>query len=217
VFKKADDEAGVRRKVGVIVAEVARLEELLTDLLDMARPRQLDFQPQSINEIVEHALLLADADIRSCNAIVVKDLAPDLPPIALDRGRILQALLNTIRNGAQAMPDGGEMRISTCFVERRGITPAMIEIGIKDSGVGISQRALKSVFDPFFSTKVSGSGLGLAVTKRIIQDHGGQIDVVSEEGKGTTFLFDLPLERKLASHEIPPSRELKEEVKAEIS
>jgi hypothetical protein len=194
VLKKPDDEPAVKRKVGVIVSEVARLEELLTDLLDMARPRPLDLQPHSINEVLEHALLLADADIRSCNAVLERDFSTDLPPVHLDRGRILQALLNTIRNGAQAMPDGGILRVSTRLVTSNSPNkPLIAEIEIKDSGIGISQRALKSVFDPFFSTKVSGSGLGLAVTKRIIQDHGGQIDVYSDEGKGTTFIFDLPV------------------------
>ncbi|PQV63748.1 Signal transduction histidine kinase, nitrogen specific [Abditibacterium utsteinense] len=201
-MKKTEDEAGVKRKIGVIVSEVARLEELLTDLLDMARPRPLDFQPHSVNEIVEHSLLLADADIKGCGASVERDLAPDLPPVPLDRGRLLQVLLNTIRNGAQAMPDGGTLRVATRLSQRLGETTHMVEIEVRDSGVGIPSRALKSVFDPFFSTKVSGSGLGLAVTKRIIQDHGGKIDVSSEEGVGTTFIFSLPLTREPVSHEI---------------
>lgn len=199
VLKKAEDVAGVRSKVGIIVAEVERLEELLTDLLDMARPRPLDLQAQPINEVVEHAILLADADIRGADVRLEKDLNPDLPLIAVDRGRLLQAFLNTIRNGAQAMPDGGVMHIATRISSRAA---EKLEIEIKDSGLGISQRALKSVFDPFFSTKVSGSGLGLAVTKRIIQDHGGQIEVFSEEGQGTTFVFSLPLNPIPASSEI---------------
>ncbi|RYG67256.1 hypothetical protein EON80_13935, partial [bacterium] len=108
--------------------------------------------------------------------------------------------LNTIRNGAQAMPDGGELRVWTEITPGLSASDVpMVRIAIKDTGVGISHRALKSVFDPFFSTKVSGSGLGLAVTKRIIQDHGGRIDVISEEGQGTTFIFDLPIERKPVS------------------
>ncbi len=196
ILRKTDDEAGVRRKAGIIVAEIERLEELLTDLLDMARPRPLNFQPQSLNELVEHSILLAEADLKSCSATVDRDLAEDLPPVWVDRGRLLQAFLNTIRNGAQAMPDGGTLRVATRL--RPPLRPgeaAMVEVEIKDSGVGISAKALKSVFDPFFSTKVSGSGLGLAVTKRIIQDHGGQISIASEENQGTTFVFALPIEQ----------------------
>ncbi len=205
VMKKADDEVGVRRKIGVIVSEVARLEELLTDLLDMARPRPLDLQLHSINEIVEHSLLLADADLKNCFATVERDLAPDLPPVPVDRGRLLQVLLNTIRNGAQAMPDGGVLRVVTRMAERPSDAASMVEIEVKDSGIGIPTRALKSVFDPFFSTKVSGSGLGLAVTKRIIQDHKGHIEVFSDEGVGTTFIFCLPLVQEPDSHEIKES------------
>ena len=195
ILKKTADEAAVKRKARVIVAEVARLEELLTDLLDMARARPLQRKPESINEITEYAILLAEADIRSYNVQIERTLAPDLPMVYVDRARLLQALLNTIRNGAQAMSEGGTMgiktRLVTDFVEP-DTSDEWIEIEISDSGSGIPERALKQVFDPFFSTKVSGSGLGLPVTRRIIEDHGGRIDVQSREGEGTTFLFRLP-------------------------
>ncbi len=204
ILKKPADEAAVTRKARVIVSEVARLEELLTDLLDMARTRPLQRVPESINEIVEHSLLLAEADIRSYNVTIVRAFAPDLPLICVDRARLLQALLNTIRNGAQAMTDGGTLHIATRLVEQTDENPdaanadsvrEWIEIEIADSGTGIPERALKQVFDPFFSTKVSGSGLGLPVTRRIIEDHGGHIEVQSREGEGTTFIFKLPAMR----------------------
>ncbi len=188
VLKKPDEVEGVKRKTGVIVDEVKRLEELLGDLLDMARPRPLELQLESLNEVAEHSLLLAEADLRAAGVTVERDFTPELPLVPLDRSRILQALLNTIRNGAQAMPDGGAMCVTTCQP-----SPDTVAISIKDAGVGISGKALKQVFDPFFSTKVSGSGLGLPVTKRIIADHGGHIDVESEEGVGTTFTFTFPL------------------------
>lgn len=196
IHKKPDDVPSVKRKAGIVVAEVERLEELLTDLLDMARPRSLQLRPCDVNEIVEHALLLAESDLRANNIEIRKELASDLPPLPLDRSRILQALLNTIRNGAQAMPDGGPLRVITRVTVRSGLHEAAnerrnVQIVVTDAGVGISQNALKQVFEPFFSTKISGSGLGLAVTKRIIQDHNGQIDVESEPGHGTTFIFTL--------------------------
>ncbi|RYX85199.1 PAS domain-containing protein [bacterium] len=188
ILKKPDDTSSVKRKTGVIVAEVSRLEDLLTDLLDMARPRPLKLKPESLNEIADHSLLLAESDIRTFGAVVERDFASDLPLADLDRSRLLQALLNTIRNGVQAMPDGGVIRIIT-----RQPDANSVEIQIKDSGVGIPTKALKEVFNPFFSTKVSGSGLGLAVTKKIIADHGGTIAVQSQEGAGTTFFFKLPI------------------------
>jgi signal transduction histidine kinase len=195
VLKKADDIESVRRKTQVVVDEVTRLEELLTDLLDMARPRPLDLKEQNINDLVEHALLLAEADIRAMNAHVEREFTQDLPFVLLDRSRMLQALLNTIRNGAQAMTNGGQLKVATRLIPGNDVRPEMVEISVTDSGIGISEKALRQVFDPFFSTKVSGSGLGLAVTKRIIQDHGGHIDVHSSEGKGTTFIFSLPVQK----------------------
>jgi PAS domain S-box-containing protein len=193
VLKKPDDADVVRRKVEVIVDEVSRLEELLSDLLDMARPRQLDLQPHAVNEIVEHALLLANADIKASGVEVKRELAQDMPLVLVDRRRLLQALLNTMRNGAQAMPEGGALTVAT-RVHRVAGDILHLEIEVRDSGLGIPTRALKQVFDPFFSTKIRGSGLGLAVTLRIIRDHGGDIDVYSEEGQGTSFVMCLPLQ-----------------------
>ncbi len=213
VLRKPDDAEGVARKAAIIVDEVKRLEELLTDLLDMARPRELNLSPHSLNDVVEHALLLADADLRGGNIQLVRDFAPDLPPVVFDRSRLLQAVLNIARNGAQAMTGGGTLRVSTRLTDldhsgceqaaqihqikddphSRNPNSRFVEILISDTGVGISQNSLKQIFDPFFSTKLSGSGLGLPVTRRILQDHGGDISAQSEEGKGTTFVLCLPL------------------------
>jgi signal transduction histidine kinase len=201
ILKRPEDVDAVKRKVGVIVDEVSRLEELLSDLLDMARARDLDMQAHGINEIVEHALLLADADIKASGVEVKKEFAPDLPPLMVDRRRLLQALLNTIRNGAQAMPDGGVLGVVT-RVRHSDDQRVRLEIEVSDTGVGIPPRALKQVFDPFFSTKIRGSGLGLAVTLRIIRDHGGDIDVYSDEGQGTTFVMCLPLQRVTQESEV---------------
>ena len=193
ILKHPEQEEVVQRKVRIIVDEVERLEDLLNDLLDMARPRELDWKLHNINEIVERALLLADADFKANNAEAKYDLSPDLPPVAVDGRRLLQALLNTLRNGAQAMPEGGDIHVATRIVQRSTSSTRRLEIEVRDSGVGIPERALKQVFDPFFSTKIRGSGLGLAVTLRIIRDHGGDIDVYSNEGDGTTFIMSLPL------------------------
>lgn len=194
LLKRPDDADMVRRKTEVIVEEVSRLEELLTDLLDMARPRELDLQPHSINDIAERALLLANADIKASGVEVEKHLTPDPPLLLCDGRRLLQCLLNAMRNAAQAMPDGGTLTVETHIVRE---TPdgVHIEFEVCDTGVGIPQKALKQVFDPFFSTKMRGSGLGLPVTLRIIRDHGGDINVYSEEGEGTRFVISLPLRR----------------------
>lgn len=194
ILKSPDNIAGVERKSGIIVEEVERLEELLGDMLDMARSSQLEYSPQDINAVVEHALLLADADIKASGAQVQQSLDDALPLLMVDRRRLLQALLNTMRNAAQAMPDGGTLTIATRLCDQNSET-VNFEIEIKDTGQGIPEKARQQVFDPFFSTKIRGSGLGLAVTLRIIRDHGGDIDVFSEEGEGTSFVMILTLPR----------------------
>jgi signal transduction histidine kinase len=165
----------------------------------MARPRQLEIELNKLNEVVEHALLLADADLKANLTEIEKELAPDLPPALFDRRRLLQALLNTLRNGAQSMPHGGVLHVATRL--RRKGENEFFEIEVRDHGVGIPPRAMKQVFDPFFSTKISGSGLGLAVTLRIVRDHGGDIDVFSDEGRGTTFIMSLPVHRAPSEHD----------------
>jgi signal transduction histidine kinase/putative methionine-R-sulfoxide reductase with GAF domain len=188
IAKKPDNADEVRRKSAIIVDEVERLEDLLNDLLEMAKPRLLDLKPHSINAIVEHALLLAESEITAHLVHVEKELDKSLPFILCDRARVLQAVLNIIRNGAQAMPDGGTLRVQT----KRSENGEYFQVIVQDSGTGITGQALKHVFDPFFSTKLKGSGLGLAITRRILRDHGGEIDVHSEPGQGTIFILNWP-------------------------
>jgi signal transduction histidine kinase/PAS domain-containing protein len=188
ILRDPHDADDVERKTQIIVGEVARLEELLGDLLDMARPRGLNAQPESLSAVIEHAVLLADADIQAMKVRLEKHYE-ELPPVLLDRSRAVQAILNIVRNGAQAMPDGGVLSVST----RRSPDGRWAQVEIRDTGVGMSSNAIKHVFDPFFSTKLKGSGLGLAVTRRIMQDHDGDIDVFSEPDKGTTFVLSFPL------------------------
>jgi len=189
--KHPQDHLAVERYASVIVEEIDRLEELLGDLLEMANSSQLDLKPQRLHEIINKALLLADADIRSLGVQVQTDYDAQIPPLYLDRSRLLQALLNIIRNGAQSMPAGGILHVATQRLEAGG--KPQVEIAISDQGSGMSQNAIKHVFDPFFSTKIKGSGLGLAITWRIVEDHGGTIRVDSAEGEGTTFTISLPL------------------------
>lgn len=195
------DPDSVTRKARIIVEEVNRLESLLTDVLGMAKARPLNLEPQQINEIMERALLLAEAEIQANKAVVEKNFG-DLPLVLVDRSRILQALLNLIRNGVQAMSNnpGGHLSLTTRISAPPGSVivahpkaPSLIEIEIRDEGHGIPQKTLKQVFDPFFSTRLSGSGLGLSVTRRIVQDHGGEISVDSQPNEGTTFVLLLPL------------------------
>jgi signal transduction histidine kinase len=187
--KHPEDAEMVQRNASVIVNETERLEELLNDLLEMALPSQIELESQHLSEVLDQALLLASADFIALNVEVERDYDPSIPEVHLDRARLLQALLNIVRNGAQAMPNGGVLRVSTTMKN-----PDTVQNRISDQGKGISENALKHVFDPFYSTKIKGSGLGLPITWQIIQDHGGNIEVESEINKGTTFIISLPLQ-----------------------
>jgi len=190
--KHPENAEAVLRNASVIVDETTRLEELLNDLLEMASPSAIELKSQHLSEIVDQALLLADADIKSLKVEVKTDYDRNIPEVLLDRARLLQALLNIVRNGAQSMPNGGVLRVSIALKN-----PAIVQIKISDEGKGIPPNALKHVFDPFYSTKLKGSGLGLPITWRIIQDHHGKLEVESKVDEGTTFIISLPLRTAL--------------------
>ncbi len=121
---------------------------------------------------------------------MIKRLANDLPEIAIDPGQIQQVLVNILTNAVQAMPEGGKLTIGAKQRDE------LLEVEIADTGCGISQEVIGKIFDPLFTTKAKGIGLGLAVCKSIIDRHEGSIEVKSEVGKGTTFTTKLPLKAK---------------------
>jgi signal transduction histidine kinase len=193
LYKNPENATEVKRNASMIVEEIARLEGLLNDLLEMAGPDKLKLQPEHLSEIVDQALLLADADIRALKVDVETLYDPAIPKVLVDRARLLQALLNIILNGAQAMPNGGVLHVNTMLKNESA------QIRIQDGGKGISPNALKHVFDPFYSTKIKGSGLGLAITWRIIKDQGGKIEVESKIDEGTIFTISLPLQTAIGT------------------
>ena len=114
----------------------------------------------------------------------------DLPPLRLDRDQIKQALFNIIKNALQAMSEGGLLRITAAASDR------FLAVAFRDNGAGIAPEDIGHIFDPYYTTKAEGSGIGLMIVQRIIQDHGGRIDVHSEPGMGTTFTVFLPLDER---------------------
>jgi len=177
----------VREFLGIIIDEVNGLNSLTTEFLEFARPMMLELKPVSVNEIVSRALnvmrhLLIDSDIS------VDDSLDDRTPIIqADERQLERVTRNVILNAVQAMPDGGAISIRT------GPTPgngAFVEI--EDTGVGIGVDELDRIFQPFFTTKTKGTGLGLSVVSKIVENHGGRVEVRSVVGKGTTFRFTLP-------------------------
>ncbi len=176
----------------VIVDECERLDVVVSQFLDYARPFELRTEPQLLNALVTHAATLLRAQGLPTGVELVEDLGGDLPSQHLDGTRITQVVLNLLQNAVQAMPDGGRLRCATVRrVDRRG--REVVELQVQDTGEGIAEDDLEQLFVPFYTTKVGGTGLGLAICQRIVSAHGGEIDVQSTHGSGSTFIVRLPL------------------------
>ena len=181
---------------GIIIREVDRLNRLVGDLLAFAGRRPLQMQSCNINQVVEEALRLEESGLQAGGVTVVRRYDPAVPAVAAEPERLLQVFLNLIRNGAEAMAGGaGELQVRTRF-ERvapqcAGRAAAVVEIG--DRGPGILPEIQAQLFNPFFTTKDGGTGLGLPISLRIVEGHGGAIEVQSEVGQGTTFRVLLPI------------------------
>jgi two-component system, NtrC family, sensor histidine kinase HydH len=180
----------------ILAEESDRLNRLVGELLDFARPRALARQAEDVGRVIQDALEAAGSDPASANAKVrlVAEVEPELPPVPMDRRQIRQALVNVAVNALQSMPRGGSLRV---LARRDGVGSGgapQLRIDLSDEGPGIGAELLPRIFEPFFTTKAKGTGLGLAVVKRIIEDHDGSVEVRSEVGKGTTFTFRLPMQ-----------------------
>jgi two-component system, NtrC family, sensor kinase len=172
-----------------VKSEVQHINRILTDLLDTARPKPPQFRPANLNATVEHAVIFArqQALSKPVEIELIKDA--ELPVIEHDTGQIHQVLLNLLLNAIQAIEGDGKVTVK--LAQRDDC--ALVEVG--DTGCGIPPENLSNVFRPFYTTKGHGTGLGLSLAKRMVEDHGGRIEVSSEVGRGTDFRVLLPLRR----------------------
>jgi signal transduction histidine kinase len=168
--------------------EADRLNRIVGDLLDFARPSTPELRPEALDRVVEEALATVLAQGASAVEIV-RELDPALPPVPVDPRLVRQAVVNVVANAIQAMPDGGRLTVRS-RVER---DEAVVEI--EDTGPGIPDAVRARIFEPFFTTKANGTGLGLAVVRRIVESHGGTVAVRTRAGAGTAFALRLPLAR----------------------
>ena len=171
----------------MLVKEVERLNRSIGELLDYAKPGQLKREPTAIAEVIRKTVSLIQVDAESYGISITLGLADDLPPVQIDPDKLNQVLLNLLLNALQAMPDGGELSVRTAREGR------MLVIAITDSGVGISPENLQRVFDPYFTTKSDGTGLGLAMSAKIVEEHGGAITISSVPDEHTEVRVLLPL------------------------
>ncbi len=189
ILKPSGDAAMLLDIVG---EEADRLNRIVGDLLDFARPHEPSLQPEPLGDIVRDVVDAAGSDPAATGVEVRTDVADELPLVRADARMIRQALLNLVINGLQAMPKGGSLELTVKPVRRGNQT--MVQLDVSDSGPGIPAEFAERIFQPFFTTKASGTGLGLAVVKRIIDAHRGELSVQNRPGGGTTFTLRLPLE-----------------------
>lgn len=189
-------DASTREFLNIIVEEVNRLNRIVSQFLDYARPYRGEQSQLDVNEIVRKTVQLIEKEEGAAHVEISMSLADGLPPVRADPEQLRQVFLNLCLNALQAMPQGGRLSISTSLRRstRRGAAAAFSEVRFRDTGGGISPDNLKNLFIPFFTTKEKGTGLGLPISQRIIENHGGTIEVRSSPGAGSTFTVLLPLE-----------------------
>ena len=183
-----EGSADARELLEVALEEVARLDAITSQFLKAVRPSPADLEPLAIEEVIGETLRFLKVEIEDRDVEVECTRSEDIPELTGDAAQLRQAFYNLIRNAVQAMPDGGKLTIG---LRLKGNDVA---ISFRDSGVGISPEHLQSVFDPYYSTKEDGSGLGLVVVERIVREHGGTLNVESEPGEGAVFTIRLPLQ-----------------------
>ena len=191
--EKPAGDAGLNRLeeyVHVAKGEIRRLDNIITQFLDGLRARAPKLALASLDKIIEETVELLRPETENRGQRIIEKLAPNLPQIPCDATQIQQVLVNLVRNAMQAMNRGGEVRLET------GVGSDAVYVSISDTGSGIAEEKLNRIFQPFYTTKKKGSGLGLMIVQRIIRDHAGRIDVESKPGQGTTFRVWLPLHER---------------------
>ena len=190
----AEDDAGAAEKIehylDVAKGEIARLDYIVTQFLQAIRPSAPKFADGSLNDVVRETLELLRPELENRRLTVKEKPARRLPLAPLDAGQIKQSLLNLIKNAMQAMTPGGTLTVET------GQNTEEVWVSVADTGGGIPPDQVNLIFEPFYTTKKKGTGLGLMIVQRIVRQHGGHIELESRVGQGTTFRIWLPRREK---------------------
>ncbi len=186
LLREAPAAGPMQESIQIIASEVRRLETILREVLDFSKPTPPRLGKVDLVRLGREAVDLLRWEVREAAVETRFDADPDLPEIRADRDQVFQALLNVVQNAIHAMPAGGVLALHT---RKR---PGWLEMAVRDTGPGIPEEARSRIFEPFFTTKSTGSGLGLTIAQNILREHGGEIQVDSREGEGTTFYLRLP-------------------------
>ncbi|MEO8596886.1 MAG: ATP-binding protein [Candidatus Solibacter sp.] len=182
---QAENEVA-REVAGFISSEVDRTNSLVTRFLQFARPLKLRLETEDLAHLLDKTI--TEAEREAPGIAVYRNYAPEIPPFAIDSELLERVFYNLVLNAAQASESGGTVTVKT---RARGRT---VEIAVIDRGSGITPEQMKDIFNPFFTTKPTGVGLGLAIVAKIVDEHGGKIAVESEPGKGSIFCVSLPMD-----------------------
>lgn len=180
----------IDKYLGVVNEEIDRLNRIVVDFLFAVRPMDIDLRDGDLNSLIRELVEFVHYELEAARIECDLRLGRDLPDIRYDERYIKQALLNLVKNAVAAMPSGGTLTIRT---ERNGDEVRLV---VADTGIGIPEENLPKIFEPYFTTKESGSGLGLTLVFKIIKEHRGEITVKSKEGEGTAFTIILPVPQK---------------------
>ena len=186
--RELDDnsKAELQDSIDVARSEIGRLDSIVTQFLRAIRPSRPQLHPENLNVIIEEAVRFFGPEIRDRDVVVEQELRSDLPLLQIDRDQMKQAFYNVIKNSLEAMKRRGILRIHTDMDDKH------VLISFIDSGGGMSSEDLSRVFEPYFTTKSSGTGLGLLIVRRIVREHGGELSIESSQGQGLTLTIRLP-------------------------
>ncbi len=192
----------LERHLGVVDEEIDRLNKIVVDFLFAVRPMDVHLRDSDPGELVAGIAEFIKPEADRAGVMVELKLGDNLPRVALDPRLMKQAVLNLVKNALAAMSGGGKLRLSAERVDEE------LRISVEDSGVGISEEDLPKIFEPYFTTKENGTGLGLTITFKIVREHDGEITVTSRPGQGSTFVISLPIpqrEKRLLPYDGPES------------
>ena len=186
--------ASREKDLAVIETEIEQVNKIIKQFLDFARPRPPSLEPIDVRKVLEETLALIVYEMEAQEVSLEKEYAPGLPPVPMDREQMKQVFLNLLLNAIQAMEQGGKLKVATALKHpvpgtNRG---SFAKISFQDTGKGIPEDVKGKVFEPFYSTKEGGIGLGLSIAQRIVEEHGGEIGLESSPGKGTVFYLTIP-------------------------
>ena len=182
--------ASLQEHLDVATGEIKRLDFIIGQFLAAIRPTKPQLQRVQLRELLDECVRFLQPEIEAAKVKLKLELRADLPPLLLDAGQMKQAVYNLIRNACQALPKGGTLTISGTFTDYE------VRLSFDDTGKGINAEQMGKLFQPFSTTRSTGTGLGLLIVRRIVREHGGEIDVESREGLGTRVSLWLPLVEK---------------------